>query len=99
MTVSTNHRRVRNAGWDSGSTLVNIIVQLPVSNNIAELPGLGPDTPNGQEPKRTDFVCCTISSCAVDDLTVSDGPPRHVGNWYALSRQIWWSETMETFVC
>jgi len=31
---------VRNAGRDSDGTVVNIIVHIPVSNNIAELPGL-----------------------------------------------------------
>jgi len=38
--ISVEHAAARNASPDSGSTLVNIIVQLPVSNNIAELPGL-----------------------------------------------------------
>jgi len=37
-----NLRRARDASRDGESTLVNIIVQLPVSNNIAELPGLAP---------------------------------------------------------
>jgi len=39
--VSTNHRRARKAGRDSEGPFFNIIAQLPVSNNIAELPGLG----------------------------------------------------------
>jgi len=37
--ISVERAAVRNASRDSGSTLVNIIVQLPVFNNIAELPG------------------------------------------------------------
>jgi len=39
--ISVERAAARNASRDGGSTLVNIIVQLPVSNNIAELPGLG----------------------------------------------------------
>jgi len=35
-----NFRRARDASWDNESTVVNIIAQLPVSNNIAKLPGL-----------------------------------------------------------
>jgi len=38
--ISVERAAARNASWDSGSTLINIIAQLPVSNNIAELPGL-----------------------------------------------------------
>jgi len=38
--ISVERAAARNASRDGGSTLVNIIVQLPVFNNIAELPGL-----------------------------------------------------------
>jgi len=38
-----NLRRARDASRDGESTVVNIIAQLPVSNNIAELPGLALD--------------------------------------------------------
>jgi len=40
--ISVERAAARDASRDSESTLVNIIVQLPVSNNIAELSGLGP---------------------------------------------------------
>jgi len=38
--ISAECAAARDASRDSDSTLVNIIVQLPVSNNIAELLGL-----------------------------------------------------------
>jgi len=38
--ISVERAAARDASRDSESTLVNIIVQLPVYNNIAELPGL-----------------------------------------------------------
>jgi len=41
--ISVERAAARNALRDSGSTLVNIIVQLPVSNNIADLPGIAMD--------------------------------------------------------
>jgi len=44
--VSTNHRRARNAGRDREGPFSNIIAQLPVSNNIAELQGLARDNVN-----------------------------------------------------
>jgi len=40
-----NLRRARDASRDWESALVNIIAQLPVSNNIAELPGLAHHRP------------------------------------------------------
>jgi len=39
--ISVERTAARDASRDSESTLVNIIVQLPVFNNIAELRGLG----------------------------------------------------------
>jgi len=36
-------------------TVVNIIAQLPVSNNIAELPGLAPDGESSSLLKHTNY--------------------------------------------
>jgi len=38
--ISVERAAARDASRDIESTLVNIFVQLPVSNNVAELPGL-----------------------------------------------------------